>query len=304
MDRLESMRVFVAVAEQSGFAAAARRLGLSGPAVTRAVAALEARLGSQLLQRTTRAVRLTESGTRFLADAKRILAEIDDAEASAAGAHRDPRGQLGITAPVMFGRMHVAPLLLDFLDTHPAVGARLLLLDRVVDLLEEGLDVAVRIAHLGDSSLSAVRVGEVRRVICAAPAFLARHGMPQRPADLADCPAIGFTAQSPGAEWVFGGDGDKGKGERVAPLTRLVVNQADVAIAAAVAGKGLTRVLSYQAAPEIADGRLAIVLAQYEAPPIPVHLVHLAGRRADAKLRAFIDFAAARLRDNKVLNPG
>lgn len=303
MDRLDSMRVFVAVAEQNGFAAAARRLGLSGPAATRAVAALEARLGSQLLQRTTRAVRLTETGTRFLADAKRILAEVEDAEASAAGAHRDPRGQLGITAPVMFGRLHVAPLLLDFLDAYPAVSARLLLLDRVVDLLDEGLDVAVRIAHLADSSLSAVRVGNVRRVVCAAPACLERYGMPQRPADLARYPAIGFSTLPPGTDWVFGANGDGRRVERVAPLTRLVVNQADAAIAAAVAGKGVTRVLSYQIAPEVTAGRLVILLEAYEAPPIPVQLVHLAGRRADAKLRAFIDVAVARLRADPAVNP-
>jgi DNA-binding transcriptional LysR family regulator len=302
MDRLDSMRVFVAVAEQRGFAAAARRLGLSAPSVTRAVAALEDRIGSPLLQRTTRALRLTEAGARYLADCKRILAEIDDAEASAAGSHRDPKGQLGITAPVMFGRMHVAPLLLDFLDRHPLVTARLLLLDRVVDLLEEGLDVALRIAHLPDSALHAVRVGAVRRVVCAAPNYLQRNGVPERPSDLASHSAITFARSPADAEWSFAAPGT-GTAERATPSARLSVNAADVAIAAPVAGKGLARVLSYQIAPEIAPGRLAIVLAQYEAPPVPVHLVHLAGRRADAKLRAFIDFAAARLRDNKVLNP-
>ncbi len=303
MDRLDSMRVFVAVAEQQGFAAAARRLGLSAPSVTRAVAALEERIGGPLLQRTTRALRLTEAGARYLADCKRILAEIDDAEASAAGSHRDPKGQLGITAPVMFGRMHVAPLLLDFLDRHPLVTARLLLLDRVVDLLEEGLDVALRIAHLPDSALHAVRVGAVRRVVCAAPGYLRRNGVPERPADLASHSAITFARSPTDAEWSFAAPGT-GTAERATPSARLSVNAADVAIAAAVAGKGLTRVLSYQIAPEIAAGRLVIVLAAYEAPPLPVHLVHLAGRRADAKLRAFIDFAADALRANKVLNPG
>lgn len=305
MDRLESMRVFVAVAEQQGFAAAARRLGLSAPSVTRAVAALESHIGSPLLQRTTRALRLTEAGAHYLADCKRILAEIDDAEASAAGSHRDPKGLLGITAPVMFGRMHVAPLLLEFLDRHPRVTARLLLLDRVVDLLEEGLDVALRIAHLPDSALHAVRVGVVRRVVCAAPGYLQRNDVPERPADLASHSAITFARSPAGAEWSFAAAwAGAGAAERVTPAVQLSVNAADVAIAAAVAGKGVVRVLSYQIAPEIAAGRLAIVLAQYEAPPIPVHLVHLAGRRADAKLRAFIDFAAARLRADKVLNPG
>src|SRR5688572_13475332 len=169
MDRFESMRAFVAVVEAASFAAAARQLGQSPPAVTRAVAALEERIGARLFHRTTRSVRLTEVGARYLGDAKRILAEVDEAEASAAGAHAAPRGQLGVTASVMFGRMYVAPVLLDFLARFPGVTARMLLADRVVDLMEENLEVAVRIAHLEDSSLTAVRVGEVRRVICAAP---------------------------------------------------------------------------------------------------------------------------------------
>jgi DNA-binding transcriptional LysR family regulator len=306
MDRLEGMRVFVAVAEQQGFAAAARRLGLSAPAATRAVAALEARIGSRLLQRTTRALRLTEAGARYLADCKRILAEIEEAEASAAGSHRDPRGQLGVTAPVMFGRMHVAPLLLDFLDGHPQVTARLVLLDRVADLLEEGLDVALRIAHLPDSALQAVRVGSMRRVVCAAPGYLARHFTPTQPAELERLTAITFGAASAGGEWSFAGAQATNPRAtlRVTPPSRLTVNAADVAIAAAVAGKGVTRVLSYQVAPELAAGRLVVLLEAYEPPPIPVHLVHLAGRRPDAKLRAFVDFAVARLRANPALNPG
>jgi DNA-binding transcriptional LysR family regulator len=300
MDRLDSMRVFIAVAEQQGFAAAARRLGLSAPAATRAVAALEARIGSRLLQRTTRALRLTEAGVRYLADCKRILAEIEDAEASAAGSHRDPKGQLGVTAPVMFGRMHVAPLLLDFLDSHPQVTARLVLLDRVADLLEEGLDVALRIAHLPDSALQAVKVGTMRRIVCAAPDYLARHFTPTQPAELQRLTAITFGASSAAGDWSFTGAQTT---LRVTPPSRLTVNAADVAIAAAVAGKGVTRVLSYQVAPELAAGRLVVLLEAYEPPPIPVHVVHLAGRRPDAKLRAFTDFAVARLRANAALNP-
>jgi DNA-binding transcriptional LysR family regulator len=300
MDHLDSMRVFIAVAEQQGFAAAARRLGLSAPAATRAVAALETRIGSRLLQRTTRALRLTEAGVRYLADCKRILAEIEDAEASAAGSHRDPKGQLGVTAPVMFGRMHVAPLLLDFLDSHPLVTARLVLLDRVADLLEEGLDVALRIAHLPDSALQAVKVGSMRRIVCAAPGYLACHFTPTQPAELERLTAITFGASSAASEWSFA---DAQATLRVTPPSRLAVNAADVAIAAAVAGKGVTRVLSYQVAPELAAGRLVLLLEAYEPPPIPVHLVHLAGGRPDAKLRAFIDFAVARLRANPALNP-
>ncbi|MCK6454407.1 MAG: LysR family transcriptional regulator, partial [Alphaproteobacteria bacterium] len=293
------MRVFVAVAEAGGFAAAARRLGLSPPAATRAVAALEARVGARLLHRTTRIVRLTEAGSRFMADAKRILAELDEAEASAAGAHAEPRGLLTVTAPVMFGARHVAPVLLEFLARHPRVTARTLLADRVVDLLEEGIDVAVRIAHLPDSSLSALRVGSVRRVVCATPAYLARRGVPRRPADLARHEAIAFAAASGAPNWSFHA---AGKTETVTPPAQLVVNTAEVAIAAALAGRGVTRVLSYQAAPDVAAGRLKIVLAAYEPPPIPIHVVHAEGRHANARVRAFVDFAAARLRADKTLN--
>jgi DNA-binding transcriptional LysR family regulator len=298
VDRLDMMRAFVAVAEAEGFAAAARRIGLSAPAATRAVAALEQRLGTRLLNRTTRIVRLTEAGARYLADCKRILAEIDEAEASAAGAHAEPRGDLAVTAPVMFGRLHVAPVVLAFLDRYPGVVARTLLLDRVVDIIEEGIDVAVRIAHLADSSLTAVRVGAVRRVVCAAPAYLARRGVPAAPADIAAHDVIAFAQSGAREEWTFGA----GAGSvSISPPARLVANTADVALAAAVAGRGLTRVLSYQAAAEVAAGRLAIVLAAFEPPPVPVHLVHAAGRRASAKLRAFVDFAAERLRAEPAL---
>jgi DNA-binding transcriptional LysR family regulator len=293
MDRLDSMRAFVAVADAASFAAGARQLGQSPPAVTRAVAALEERIGARLLHRTTRSVRLTDAGARYLIDAKRILAEVEEAEASAAGAHAAPRGQLGLTAPVMFGRMYVAPLLLDFLARYPAVTARMMLADRLVDLMEEGLEVAVRIAHLEDSSLTAVRVGEVRRVICASPAFLAKHGRPRAPADVAHASIITFATGPVAEPWVFAKDGVV---ERMLPDARFSANSNDVTIAAAVAGAGFVRSLSYQVAPEIRAGTLEIVLAEYEEPPLPVHIVHIAGRRASARLRAFVDFAAERLR--------
>jgi DNA-binding transcriptional LysR family regulator len=293
MDRLESMRAFVAVADAASFAGAARLLGQSPPAVTRAVAALEERIGARLLHRTTRSVRLTDAGARYLVDAKRILAEVEEAEASASGAHTAPRGQLGLTAPVMFGRMYVAPLLLDFLARYPAVTARMMLADRLVDLMEEGLEVAVRIAHLEDSSLTAVRVGEVRRVICASPAFLAKHGRPRAPADVAHASIITFATGPVAEPWVFAKDGVV---ERMLPDARFSANSNDVTIAAAVAGAGFVRSLSYQVAPEIRAGTLEIVLAEYEEPPLPVHIVHIAGRRASARLRAFVDFAAERLR--------
>ncbi len=293
MDRFDSMRAFVAVAEAASFAAAARQLGQSPPAVTRAVAALEERIGARLFHRTTRTVRLTDAGQRYLGDAKRILAEIEEANASAAGAHAAPRGQLGLTAPVMFGRMYVAPVLLDFLARHPAVTARMLLADRVVDLMEEGLEVAVRIAHLEDSSLTAVRVGAVRRVICASPAFLARHGRPRRPADLKDAPLVSFAGSPVPDAWDFV---ENGATRSFVPAAQLVANSNDVTLAAAEAGCGFVRALSYQVAPQLRAGTLEIVLAEFETPPLPVHVVHVAGRKASARVRSFVDFAVERLR--------
>lgn len=299
MDRLTAMRVFAAVAEAHGFAAAARLLNMSPPAVTRAVAALEERIGARLLERTTRQVRLTEAGQRFLDDCKRILSEIEEAEASAAGAHTQPRGGIAVTAPVLFGRLHVAPVVLDFVTRFPDVTPRLMLLDRVVDLMEEGFDVAIRIAHLPDSSLSAVRVGAVRSVICASPDYLAAHGTPQKPVDLARHDAILFSQTTAAQGWPFG---PQTQPVTVQPRARLVVNTADVAVAAAIAGHGLTRVLSYQVAREVAAGQLTIVLAEFEPPPFPVHIVHVSGRRASARVRAFVDFAAERLRKDGALD--
>ncbi|WP_437587620.1 LysR family transcriptional regulator [Sorangium sp. So ce1000] len=293
MDRLDTMRVFVAVAEEEGFAPAARRLSMSPPAVTRAISMLEERIGTRLLHRTTRVVRLTEAGTRYLADCKRILGEIEEAEASAAGAHAALRGQIGVTASVMFGRMFVAPALFDFLALHPRVSAWTLLVDRIVDMVDEGLDVAVRIAYLPDSSLSAIRVGAVRRVLCASPEYLAARGEPRAPADLARLDTIAFSPTGSPVEWSFGSGS---RVEQVSPSSQLLANTADVAIAAAVAGRGIARVLSYQIGPELRAGRLSIVLPAYEPPPVPIHVVHLEGRRAAARVRAFVDFLVERLR--------
>lgn len=295
MDRLDGMRVFVAVAEAGGFASAARSLRLSPPAVTRAVAALEERIGARLLHRTTRTVRLTEAGARFLADARRILAELDEAEATAAGAHAEPRGQVAVTAPLLFGKMHVAPVVLDFLARYPEVSARTVFVDRIVDLMDEGMDVAVRIAVLPDSTLSAVRVGHVRRVVCASPDYLARHGRPATPRDLEGFDCIGFQSATMPAPWTFPARTGTGS-EVVRPPMRLLVNNADVAMEAAIAGHGIARVLSYQAAEAVRGGRLVVLLADHEPPPVPVQLVHLEGRRAAARVRAFVDFAAERLR--------
>jgi DNA-binding transcriptional LysR family regulator len=296
MDRLEAMRVFLAVAEASSFNAAARRLGVSPAAATRAVAALEERLGARLLHRTTRAVRLSEAGAHYLADCRRILHEVEEAEAAASGAHTEPRGTLAITAPAMFGRRHVAPVAIDFLARHPEITLRTLLVDRVVDLIDEGIDVAVRIAHLPDSSLNATRVGAVRRVVCGAPAYLAEHGTPERPVDLLRHRIITFAPGVAPPGWTFY---QGTRTETVNPPARLIVNTAEVAIAAAVAGQGLTRVLSYQAAPEIRAGRLRVVLDAFEPPPIPIHVIHREARVTSGRVRAFVDFAVARLRTDR-----
>ena len=302
MANLEHLRIFIAVADAAGFAPAARQLQLSPPAVTRAIAALEQNLGARLLHRSTRLVRLTEVGQRFLGDARRILAELEEAEASARGAHTEPQGELALTAPVMFGRLHVAPLLTDFLVQHPKVTARVLFIDRVVHLLEEGFDVALRIARLPDSNFTAMPVGSVRRVVVASPAYLAQHGTPQVPADLPAHRAIGFGAPNGGpVRWTFCPPGSTDLLDGAQPRIGLMVNAVDVGIDAAVAGHGLVRVLSYQVGEYLADGRLVRVLADHEPPPVPVQLVYPEGRHAAAKVRAFVDFAARRLRNEPAL---
>jgi DNA-binding transcriptional LysR family regulator len=299
MDRLGAMAVFAAVAEEEGFARAARRLSMSPPAVTRAVAAIEARIGTRLLHRTTRHVRLTEAGQRYFEDSRRILSEVDEAEEIAAGLHREPRGQLAITASVLFGRLYVAPLLLDFLDRHSQVTARTLFVDRVVNLIEEGLDIAVRIAELPDSGLTALRVGSVRRVLCASSEYLAAHGIPQEPDDLVEHRTIVFRGVTPAREWTLQGEREE---IAVRPSPRLIANTAEMAITAALHGHGITQVLSYMIAPELAAGRLEIVLPEYERPPVPIHLVHQEGRRTSARVRAFLDFAAKRLQADPSIN--
>ena len=298
MDRLETMRVFVAVAEERGFAPAARRLAMSPPAVTRAIAALERRVGARLLQRTTRVVRLTEAGARFFADCKRILDDVETAENAAAENQSEPRGELVVTAPLVFGRMFVAPIVLEFLAREAQVSARTLLVDHVVDLVEGGIDVAVRIAHLPDSSLTAIKVGTVRRLVCASPEYLAARGTPETPADLASHDAIVFSSSGAAqTEWQFGTPGSRSRAlQSVALRSRFAVNNADAAIAAAVAGAGLTRVLSYQIGPQVQAGSLQIVLEKHAVPAIPVSVVFPAGRRGTAKVRGFVELAVERLK--------
>lgn len=290
MDRLYLMTVFVAVAEERSFAAGARRLAMSPPAVTRAIASLEARLGVKLLTRTTRYVRVTDAGQRYLEDARRIILDVDEADESAAGINAQPRGSLAVTAPILFGRMFVIPAVVDYLQQYPDMEISAVLLDRTVNLLEEGLDVGIRIGELPDSSMKAIRVGAVRRVVCASPAYLAKHGTPQQPADLAHHLIVAASAVSPVIEWKFA----QGLVVRVKP--RLTVTSNDSAIEAVVRGMGMTRLLSYQIAPYQASGQLQTVLSEFEPAPLPIHVIHREGRYASAKVRTFVDFMVARLR--------
>lgn len=290
MDHLDTLRCFVAVADAGGFALAARRLGRSAAAVTRAIAALEFRLGALLLQRTTRTVRLTEAGERFLHDCRSILNDLHEAERAASGIQAEAQGLLSITAPQMFGMEHVAPIVLDFLQAQPRVQVRTLFVNRIVHLLDEGMDVAIRIAHLPDSGLTAIQVGALRRLVVASPAYLARHGEPRHPGDLGNHRAIGFSSDAGAVSpWRFKG------GAAAQPQVVWASNSNEVDVAAAEAGLGLTRCLAYQAAASLRAGRLRIVLAEHELPPVPVHIVYPAGRRAPAKVRAFVKFARERL---------
>ncbi len=293
------MRAFVAVAEEQGFASAARRLAVSPPVVTRAIAALEEHLNVVLLERTTRRVQLTEVGSRYLSDCKRLLGELDDVEASVTGAHAAPRGVLGVTASVMFGRLFVAPLLTEFLVRQPQLSARAVLVDQVVDLMDEGLDVAVRIAKLSDSTLTSVKVGAMRRVVCAAPSYLRKHGTPKTPSDLSELRSFVFSTERSTPNWSFE---HRGKALSLRPRASLLVNSSEVAIDAAVAGAGVTRALSYMVVEHVRAGRLRLVLEDFEAEPIPIHVVYREGRRAPARVRAFVDFVVPQLRANPAVN--
>lgn len=299
MDRLQAMTVFVTVVEQGGFARAARKLNLSPPVITRAVAELEAHLGVALLIRTTRVVRVTEAGARYVEDCRRLLAEIEEADEAAGGIHATPRGPLCVTASMLFGKMYVTPIVLRFLERYPQTQVSCVFVDRVVNLMEEGIDVAVRIGELPDSSLQAIRVGSVRRVICAAPAYLAAHGIPQRPEDLAQHTLISATGVTPAPQWRLMADGASTLFD-IRP--RLATTTNDAAIAATLSGFGLSRLMSYQVAELIAQGRLQTVLSDYEPAVLPVHVVHREGRRASQKVRAFLDLAIEALRADPTLN--
>jgi DNA-binding transcriptional LysR family regulator len=286
MDRIDAMQAFVAVADFGGFAPAARKLGLSPSAVTRLIAALEDRLGARLLQRTTRSVALTDVGARYLERVKRILGDVEEAEAAAEGERTRPSGRLVVSAPIGFGRLHVSPVMTAYLKRYPEVAGELRLSDRMINLVEDGVDLAVRISHLPDSSLVARHVGEMRRIVVASPTYLKLHGEPKTPDAIASHETIQFGAVTAAPDWRFVEDGHE---VRVAFTPRFATNSADAAIQYAEQDGGLTRVMAYQAAEAIKGGRLRIVLAKFEQPALPIHIVYPTSRLLSAKVRTFVD---------------
>jgi DNA-binding transcriptional LysR family regulator len=296
MDRLEAMSILLLTVEKGSFSAASRELRIPLPTVSRKVSELEAHLGTPLLLRTTRRLSLTEAGTAYVAAAKRILEEVHEAERIAAGEFIRARGELVLTAPMLFGRLHLLPIVTEFLDTFPEIDVRLVLSDRNLHLTDDHVDMAVRIGSLPDSSMIATRVGSMRTVVCASPRLLGIHGYPKAPDGLASMPCVGFDMLATQSAWVFQGTGTRAI-TQVAVRPRLITSTAEAAVWAAVQGVGVTQVLHYQCAQAVLDGMLEIILPAYEPAPLPIHLLH-AGRGAlPLKMRAFLDFAAPRLRE-------
>lgn len=295
MDRIDAMRVFVSALDTGSLAGAGRRLGRSPAAVSRAIAFLENHVGVQLLHRTTRSIRLSEAGERYAAACRRVLTDLEEADMLAAGERAAPRGLLTLTAPLISGEDVLRPILDAFLDAYPAVSARLLLLDRPVSLVDEGIDAALRIAHLPDSTLVAVRIGEVRRVVAAAPSYLAQHPRIDEPADLAQHRVVSMTHFGIDS-WSFLPAPGSTTARTVQFAPRLIVNSVRAAVASAAEGHGVTRLFSYHVAEEVQAGRLKIVLADAEPAPLPVHIITPEGRLSVPKVRAFVDFALPRLK--------
>lgn len=294
MDRLDAMRVFVLAVDEGSLAAAGRKLGRSPAAVSRAIAFLEERVGAELLHRTTRSIKLSEEGERYAAVCRRVLAELEEADDIAAGPRTAPRGLLAITAPVVSGEMVLRPILDAFLNAYPTVSAKLLLFDRAVNLIEEGLDIALRIGPLADSSMMAMRVGGISRVVVAAPRYLKQHPRITSPSDLTKHQIVAM-AHLPNS-WTFAPQPGSSAARKVQFTPRLVVNSTYAAVASAVAGRGVARMYSYQVAEQIAHGELEIVLAGLEDPEMPAHLICPQGRLSVPKVRAFADFAVPRLK--------
>ncbi len=299
MSRFHLISVFVAVVDANGFAGAARKLSLSPPAVTRAINELETQLGVRLLTRTTRVVRVTEAGERYAQDCRRILADMRDADESVAGMHGEPRGHLSVTAPVLFGRKFVTPVVAEYLLKYPLAKVNCIFLDRVINMLDEGVDVCIRIGELADSTMQGIRVGQVHRVICASPQYLAQRGVPLVPEDLSQHCIVSASSLTGTPEWRFNCEG-KAQSVKVAP--RMTTTTNDSAINAVAAGLGVTRLLSYQIDEYLNDGRLCTVLQAYEQAPLPVHVLHREGRFASQKVRTFLDLTVATLRENPALN--
>src|SRR5262245_38337645 len=289
MDRLSAMATLLATVEAGSLSAASRKLGMPLATVSRKVSELEAHLSTRLLHRTSRRLTLTDAGAAYVAACRRILEDIGEAERAAAGEYVAPKGDLALTAPIVFGRLHVLPVAIDFLHAYPEIDMRVMLADRIVDLQEDDVDVAVRIGDLPDSSLIATRVGSVRRIVCGSPAYFAAHGAPKHPRDLGTHDCITFRGVTSAERWQFAGAKSL---VSVRVHSRLVVNTAEAAVDAAIAGLGVTRVLSYQATAAAKARKLTIVLREFEPAPSPVSLVHAGGERLPLKLPAFLDFAA------------
>lgn len=299
MDQLHLMTVFNTVAEEQGFSAAARRLNMSPPAVTRAVAALENELGIKLLIRTTRHVRVTEAGARYLEDTQRILLAVEQANEAAVGINAVPKGHLTVTAPVLFGQKYVMPGVIEYLNTYTETQVSAVFVDRVVNLLEEGFDVGIRIGQLPDSTMQAKTVGKVHLVLVASTDYLAKYGIPKTPEELSRHTLIASSAGNMNYDWQFGGSYTK-KSVHIKPRLTVTSNQA--AIDAASAGLGIARLISYQVADELNSGKLSAVLSDYQLPAIPVHIIHREGRMASSKVRSFIDLMSQRLQTDQTLN--
>lgn len=292
MDKLRAMQVFVRIVETGSLTAAAEALDVSAPSVVRTLAALEHAVGARLLNRTTRRSSLSDEGREYYERCRRVLAEVEAADAALSARRVEPRGRLRLTAPVMYGRMRVAPVVTEFLAKYPEVEVELLLLDRVVDLVEEGIDAALRISHLPETSLVATRVGETRRVVCAAPAYLRRAGAPATPADLERHRCVLFTGLTGGHDWTFAGEPPA----RVPIRPILRTNQFDVAIDAVRQGLGCGQFLCYQVQSLVERGDVVRILEEFEPPPVPVQIVYPQARLLSANVRAFVDLAVPRLR--------
>lgn len=295
MDQLRALKAFVAVADVGTLSGAARSLSLSAPSITRLVGDLEAHVGTELFHRTTRSVTLTEAGTAYLIDARKILSAVQSADDAARGAHERPQGTLRLTASVLFGQHYILPIVGRFLEKYPEVSVDALFVDRVVNIVDEGIDLAVRIAHLPDSALIASKVGQVRWVLCASPDYIARRGNPKAPGDLTSHEIIGYGPHST-ERWSFR------DGTDVTLNPRLSLSTVSGTIEAAKRGMGIARVLSYQIGPELGDSGLRTILSDWEKEPVPIHLVHAEGPLGSAKVRAFKSFAAEALRANPLLN--